>query len=364
MSSELAAFVRESLARGIPRDQVQDALRRAGWQPDEIDAALAEWADSDFPVPVPRRKPYLSAREAFLYLVMFATLYTVAFNVGALGFTLVDWRWPDAARGYEGGRFDLAARARFATASLLTAFPVFLFTARLIARSVARNAEKRRSKIRKWLTYLTLFLAALVLIGDLIALVSAVLSGELGTRFLLKVAIVFAIAGVVFGHYLGDLRREEGAAVASPARPSIPAWIGAGATVLAIVAGLWFIGSPHDERLRQLDRIRVEDLTSLSDAIEMYARERGRLPVTLDDVANAPRAPIRSMRDPATGAPYEFTASDSVRYELCATFARPDTSAGSRPFSGSRFWNHDAGRRCFQFRLSKGVIPGAVAPAR
>src|SRR6185295_7216062 len=61
MTSELAGFVRESLARGIPREQIQDALRRAGWQADEVEAALAEWADSDFPVPVPRRKPYLSA---------------------------------------------------------------------------------------------------------------------------------------------------------------------------------------------------------------------------------------------------------------------------------------------------------------
>jgi hypothetical protein len=357
VTSELAVFVRESLARGISREQILEALLKAGWETDEIESALAEWAEVEFPVPIPRRKPYLSAREAFLYLVMFATLYVVAFNVGAVGFALIDWRWPDPARQY-GNRFtEFATRARFATASLLTAFPVFLFVARLIARSIARDPEKRRSKIRKWLTYLTLFLAALVLIGDLIALVSAVLSGELGTRFLLKVALVFAIAAVVFGHYLGDLRREEAAAgPATAPRRSPLAWVGGAATIVAIVMGLWFIGSPHEERQRQLDRIRVEDLRAISGAIESMARERGVLPATLDQLANSPNTYVRSTRDPVRGVEYEYVPGDSLRYELCATFDHAD----SLDDAGLRFWRHGPGRRCYEFRVWK-TVPGTVA---
>ena len=57
--------------------------------------------------------------------------------------------------------------------------------------------------------YLTLFVAAGVLIGDLTTLVYNVLGGELTVRFLLKVATVAAIAGAIFSHYLLDLRREE-----------------------------------------------------------------------------------------------------------------------------------------------------------
>lgn len=87
MAGELQRFVREALARGLARGAIREQLLKAGWQAGEIDAALAAYAESDFPVPVPRRRPYLSAREAFLHLVPFATLYTSAFNCGAVLFS-------------------------------------------------------------------------------------------------------------------------------------------------------------------------------------------------------------------------------------------------------------------------------------
>jgi hypothetical protein len=62
------------------------------------------------------------------------------------------------------------------------------------------------------LTYITLFVAAGVLIGDLISLVFNFLGGELTVRFVLKVLTVGVIAGTIFGHYLWDLRKEESGA--------------------------------------------------------------------------------------------------------------------------------------------------------
>ena len=351
MSSELDTFVREALGRGVAREQIRATLAAAGWRPDEIEGALGRWAESDFPIPVPQRRPYLSAREAFLYLVLFATLYVVAFNVGAVLFSLIEWRWPDAALA-AGGRLHLAGRARFATASLVTAFPIFLFVSRLVGRAIARDPEKRGSRIRKWLTYLTLFLAALVLIGDLIALVSALLAGELGTRFLLKVAVVFAIAGIVFGHYLGDLRREE-AEAPGPSKPGVLARVGAVAALLTIAAGLWFAGSPQLERRRSLDQRRIGDLSMLAEAIDAYARENRALPATLDQVMDFRFSQVRSIRDPQTGAPYDYRGLDSLRYQLCATFELPDTAATTVYDRGSRFWSHGAGHQCFTITLPR-----------
>ena len=74
---------------------------------------------------------------------------------------------------------------------------------------MARSPGKRLSAVRRWLTYLTLFIAACVLVGDLITLVHAFLSGELTLRFALKVGVVALIAGGIFGWYLWDLRQEE-----------------------------------------------------------------------------------------------------------------------------------------------------------
>src|SRR3546814_882902 len=98
---------------------------------------------------------------------------------------------------------------RMSVASILIAFPLFLFVARLLGRELARNPAKRQSVVRRWLTYMTLFLAAGVLVGDLIALVYHLLGGELTLRFMLKVLVVGGIAGGIFGFYLQDLRREE-----------------------------------------------------------------------------------------------------------------------------------------------------------
>ena len=60
-----------------------------------------------------------------------------------------------------------------------------------------------------WLTYLTLSLAAGIMIGDVTGIVYNLLGGEMTTRFGLKVVTVGAIAGSVFGYFRRDLHKEE-----------------------------------------------------------------------------------------------------------------------------------------------------------
>ena len=208
MTSELQQFVKEALEKRISRNQIQETLLLANWQAEEVKNALDLYADIDFPIAVPRRKPYLSAREAFLYLVLFLTLYVSAFSTGSLLFDFINRFLPDALNN--GYSHDMGVQSiRTATASLIITFPLFLFISRLLAKAMRRDPEKRSSKIRKWLTYLTLFIAAGVIIGDLITLVSNLLSGELSARFMLKVLTVLLIAGSIFGYYLWDLRQDE-----------------------------------------------------------------------------------------------------------------------------------------------------------
>lgn len=206
---ELVDFVRDALGRGVPRAQIDDALRKGGWTTDQIRGALAAFVDVDFPVPVPRARPYLSAREAFMYLVLFGTLYTSAYYLGSLIFDMINLVFPDPSQEREVYASYIRQGMRWSISSLIVAFPVFLYLSWLTEREVGRDPMKRASKVRRWLTYLTLFAAACALIGDVTTLVYNVLGGELTVRFLLKIVTVALIAGTAFVYYLRDLRKDE-----------------------------------------------------------------------------------------------------------------------------------------------------------
>ena len=207
-TQELERFVHDALAAGATRGEVEATLIAAGWSREQVRGPLAAWADVPFAVPVPRPRAYLSARDAFQYLVLFTTLYLSAWHLGSLLFDLIEVLLPDPADpDYRIQR--LAGSMRWSVATLLVAYPAFAFVAHRIGREVALDPSRRLSAVRRWLTYLTLFIAAAVLIGDLITLVYNLLGGDLSLRFVLKVLVVAAIAGTLFAWYLADLRREE-----------------------------------------------------------------------------------------------------------------------------------------------------------
>jgi hypothetical protein len=207
IDDRLLRFVDEALRRGVARPDIEVALSAAGWRPEAVREALGAFAESSLPLPVPRPSPYLSARETFLYLVLFTSLYLWTCFLGSLAFDLINNAFPDPAAGPYAGISDESLR--WSVAWLVVSFPVFLGVSRGLARALRRDPTKRASRVRKWLTYLTLYVAATVVLGDVATLVYELLGGELTARFVLKVLTVALIAGGVFGYYLADLRAEE-----------------------------------------------------------------------------------------------------------------------------------------------------------
>ena len=359
MSSQIDSFVRECLARGIARATIREKLGQAGWTADEIEGALAEYAEVEFEIPVPRRRVYLSARETFFYLVLFATLYVSVVNAGIILFLLIERGFPDALQGFAAAQ-GAAARARGATAGLVIAFPVFLLVSRSIGTMLTGDPVKRGSRVRKWLTYLTLFLAAMVLVGNLIALVMGLLSGEITPRFALKVLVVFLIAGSVFAHYAGDLRREEQATPLPAAPPRLPARVAAVAMFVVMAAGFFTAGSPRSARFRQLDEDRVQSLREIARGLERYHERHGRLPASLDSVLSEPDVFLSGrIVDPVSGERYEYRVLDpaTALYELCAVFQTADTTGRGGRYLPAEIWKHGAGRHCFT--ITAGRAPRA-----
>jgi hypothetical protein len=207
MPYEIRDFVKDALAAGKNRADISAVLGQSGWRDDEIRNALDAFADVPFGIPVPKRKPYMSAQEAFMYLLLFLTLYVSAVSLGTVCFQLVNAWLPDPVDIY---RTMFQSNAiREGVSAIIIAYPLYLLLSFLLRRAIARDPEKRNSKIRKWLTYITLFIASGVIIGDLISLVFNLLQGELTLRFILKIFVIAAIAGAIFGYYLWEIREDE-----------------------------------------------------------------------------------------------------------------------------------------------------------
>ena len=133
-----------------------------------------------------------------------------AWHLGSLLFDLINYWLPDAATdGIDGSAATLARTIRWSVSMLMVATPVWLYLTSFVAREAQREPVKRASTVRRWVGYLTLFVAASVLIGDATALVYNLLGGELTTRFILKALVVFVIAGGAFAYYRSELAADE-----------------------------------------------------------------------------------------------------------------------------------------------------------
>ena len=351
MNEELRQFVKESLEQGLEREAIRSALLAAGWQEREVGSALASYADVDFPVAVPRPRPYLHAREAFLYLVSFIALYVFAFSLGAVFFGLIDYHFASSIYRFDPGP---SAGQTTALAAVIVAFPLYLFLMRRLTAAVAADPERRQSLIRRWLTYLTLVVGAAIILGDFIALLARLLAGDPTTGFFLKVIAILAITGPIFGYYLWDMRQAEEEVSQSLARaaPVLRGLVIAAIVIVIATLGysIYLVGTPGQQRDARLDQERVNNLREISHNIDNYLELNEEMPNSLTDLVG-PRYYVQSIEDPDTGVPYEYRVIEGTEYELCAVFAtdRPpgDWWSTEQPYSES-IWKHGAGRTCFQ----------------
>src|SRR3989344_3682341 len=278
-------------------------------------------------------------------LVSFIALYTSAFSFGSLAFQFIERFFPDPL-SYSGSVWGMG---RNAIAGLLVAFPLYLFLMRLIWKETKGNAENLASGVRTWFTYITLVVVAGIMLGDLIAVVSNVLGGELAVRFLLKAGTIFAIAGAIFGYYLHDLKRKAEDSFSPRAKARVLA-----VTVFVLIfigCGIVLTGTPGQQRALQFDQRRTSDLQQIASAIQMYWEQQKKLPQGFEDLKQQQFTYIQSVQEPETQAPYEYKVLGEKTYELCAVFATDSSQYEAKtkaptPFSAEQ-WNHAKGPVCF-----------------
>ncbi|MFA6365194.1 MAG: DUF5671 domain-containing protein, partial [Candidatus Paceibacterota bacterium] len=293
----------------------------------------------------------------FIHLLAIITLYTSAVSFLVLLFQGINVFFPDPIS--EGGYYALSSAygsMRWSIASLIVMFPLYCFTTRFLNKSYEREPEKRNLRIRKWLVYFTLFVAALVIAGDLVTLIYNFLQGEFTIRFFLKVVSVFIVAGSIFWYYLLDLRdkREE--------KVTKLLVIGViGLVALCVIGGFFIVGSPKEERMRKADERRISDLQYIQSEIVNYWQNKGVLPQNLETLHDDLRG-VSIARDPETNVTYGFEVKGAESFALCATFALPSFEntlrtapaiPGGGPYLGAESWKHEGGTQCFTRVIDK-----------
>lgn len=289
-----------------------------------------------------------SPKDVFLWLGAMIALYVSVGSLATLLFNYIDILFPDKL---DPTYYDpYSGPVRFAIASLIVVFPLFVYLTKLVHDEIRKDTEKAGLGIRKWLVYLTVFAAGAFLAGDLIVLVNTFLNGEITTRFLLKVVVVFVLAGGIFWYYLEEVRgRWENNAKLSKQ-------VGTGVSVLVlvtVVSGFFLIGTPDDARAVRFDQERVNDLETIQWKLVEYYRAKRELPEDLSLVTDSIAFP-ELPTDPETGEPYTYTRTASTTFELCATFTREsDGTVGpyARPLTPGikgADWSHGTGEECFE----------------
>jgi len=282
--------------------------------------------------------------QVFLHFMMMAMLYVSVISLITLVLQYIDLLFPDELIWY-GGVFETI---RYSSSSLIVAFPIFLLSSWLIGKEFEKSLNLRQMAVRKWLIYLTLFVAGITMIVDMIQLVDRFYSGELTVPFLLKVVTILVVTGCTFGYLVWELKEKKSLQF----RTDILA--GVVSIVLLIILGGGFLlaGTPGYQRDVRLDEKRVQDLQSIQYEIIEYWRSKEKLPEKLTDLERDVHY-FEIPVDPETEEGYEYSVANTLTFEVCATFATESKQDVGYPYAidwGDRYvqWGHTAGRVCFE----------------
>lgn len=145
-----------------------------------------------------------SPKDVFLHLFSIVALYIAAGSFIALIFQYIHLVFPDPLE-YSGAH-GAPSVIRWALASLIIVFPAYAGSIGLLNKGYRENPATRMIRTRKWLIYFTLFASAVIIAGDLVALVYNLLNGDLTARFLLKTATVALVSGSIFAYYVKNIK--------------------------------------------------------------------------------------------------------------------------------------------------------------
>lgn len=308
-----------------------------------------------------------SAKFAFLYLLSLVSLAFVSINVGQIIFQLINKYIVDVL-SQNNAAFS-SEILKFAIASLVVATPTYYFSNKFIYQSLYKGELDKEAGVRKWLTYLIIFIAFLVMIGSLIALLVNFLNGAITTQIILKCLTTLVISGIVFSFYFYDIRRDKTDGYKDKVL-KIYFFSSLLIIIITFIASLFIVESPKLARNRQLDQKIISSFSMISYELNNYYQFYGKLPVDLSVLQKEyPGIAADFLQNPITEEAFKYQIKGDREYELCATFLT-DTLVNLQnkdmAYYADPSWPHGIGYQCLSQKvqvLNKDGVP-LEAPVR
>ena len=299
----------------------------------------------------------MTAKDFFLHIAVIALLYTGTVALLNVLFRVINVAFPQVSQ-YS---YFASTSISLPVATLIVVFPLFLFLANLLRRGYVADPSRKEYPVRKWLIYITLFIAGAVLAGDLVTLIYFFLDGqELTTGFILKILSVLVVTGAIFGYYMDDLKDRL-----TNTRRNIWRIVAAVLVLGSIVAGFSVLGTPSSQRMLRYDSQKVSDLQSIQWQVVNYWQQKGVLPATLAELQD-PISGFMIPTDPQTRVPYEYQKTGILSFNLCAEFNKQAQIVNGsvariaypEPMGKlNESWQHEAGRQCFERTIDPELYP-------
>lgn len=287
-----------------------------------------------------------------MQLAALATLFVSIPAFITLLFSIINLQFPDAADSY--WQIESAESAiRYTIAILVIFFPAYLVLTRKVNKS-RRNEGELYHTLTRWLIYLALLVAGMVMLGDLAVVVYTFLNGEMTIRFALKSLAILVVVGNASYYYILDAQNYW----QNKERESVTIGFAALGVVAAfIVFGFSNIDTPSVAREVRIDQEQVYDLQDMQWRIEAYHQETNSFPGSIEMVYEDVPTPTA----PEGRAAYRFQPTGADTYQLCATFSQATPSSernmgkmmaiGQETYMENQNWEHGAGEKCFERKI-------------
>ncbi len=313
-------------------------------------------------------RPFNAAKFVFLYLTHLVSLVFMAISFGMIIFQAINKFIEDPVNLYSA--FYQEDALRFGIAALLVFSPVYYVVSKFIYKALFNGEIKRDSGIRRWLTYLILFVSFLVFAGYLVGFIISFLSGELTIKFLLKVISVIVIAATVFSFYLYDIMRKETEGKKDKV-VKIYFYATLAAVVIAFVGAFFVAGNPATTRAKKLDDDILQKFNNIDNCVDQYYREKKVMPQNIDEIKNDCSYLLdESLKDKVTGKAFEYRLKEGKAYELCAEFRSSNKNEQPKPYYSAPDMKsniHDSGWQCLERKVyyvdtstEKNIVPEPV----